>query len=127
MIAALALLFQAAPVPLPPSDWSTLPALRYLHLAPDDPTLAAFVRSEAKAGRCTAARQTPSGWSLAVDVAVLIQPDGMVRNTLPRAIGCPSVEQYAAGIVFSRARGNVDTGGAGADGWYRTSLAFSWR
>lgn len=126
MIGAILLLLQATGA-LPPTDWSSLPTLRYVRSAGEDATLANFVRGEVKAGRCAAAALAPTGWSLTVDVAVLLQPDGIVRRTIPRAINCPSVEQYAAGIVFSRARNNIDPPGTGADGWYRTTLTFTWR
>ena len=128
MIATILLALQAAPPPpMPPQDWGTLPTLRYVRPANDDAALASFVRGEVQAGRCAAARATPNGWTASVDVAVLVQPDGIVRRTTPRAIGCPSVEQYAAGIVFSRARMNIDTTGIVTDGWYRTTLTFAWR
>lgn len=110
-----------------PSDWTTLPPLEYVRPAPDDPALATFVRAEVQAGHCAAARPAPGGWTLNVDVAVFVQSSGMVRRTVPRAIACPSVEQYAAGLVFSRARGNVVTDTSARDGWYRTTLTFAWR
>ena len=112
---------------LPPQDWSTLPTLRFAKPVIDSPALAEFVRSEVEKGHCEADRTTVSGaHGLTVDIAVLVTPQGLVRRTVPRAIGCPSVEQYAAGIAFSRAMGNVVLDGASSDSWYRTSMAFTW-
>lgn len=111
---------------MPPQDWSTLPTLRFAKSVVEVPALAEFVRGEIKNGHCAAQRATAGGYALSVDVAVLITPHGLVRRTIPRAIGCPSVEQYAAGIAFSRAMGNVATDGMTEDGWYRTTMTFSW-
>ena len=129
MTGALLLVLQAvtsAPAVLP-TDWAALPPLQYFRPTPDDPALANFVRGEVQAKRCAAARPAPGGWALTVDVAVLVQASGMVSRTVPRAINCPSVEQYAAGLVFSRARGNVAPDAGARDGWYRTTLSFAWR
>lgn len=133
MIAALLLVARiaavqavATPAPLPPQDWSTLPTLRFERPVAERPALADFVRSEIRNGRCAAQRQTDIGWAVTVDVAVLVTPQGAVRRTVPRAIGCPSVEQYAAGLAFSRATGNTVTDGMTSDGWFRISMAFSW-
>jgi len=131
MIAQILLAVQAAatapPAVLPPADWSTLPELRYLHAPADAGDVTGFVRAEVKAGRCAAAIDNGArGWSIRVDLAVLAAPDGQPRRIVPRAIQCPSVEQYAAGLVSSLARGNIDTGASVAEGWYRTSLVFAW-
>lgn len=116
-----------APLPMPPQDWSALHPLPLVHALDDDTSLSAFVRSEVKAGRCSAASQTPSqAWTLKIDLAVLMGPSGQPRRVVPRAIDCPSVEQYAAGIVTSLARGNVPATMVDTDAWYRTSLTFSW-
>lgn len=126
-----ALLLQAAvvapaPAPMPPTDWSTLPPLHYVTDPTDAANPAAYVRDEVKAGRCGHAVATATGWALTVDLAVLASPAGSPRRVVPRAINCPSVEQYAAGIVSRRALANVDIGEAKADGWYRTSVTFTW-
>ena len=128
MIRALALMTQAAiPAPaLPPQDWSTLPTLRFERTIGDNPALADFVRAEVRQGHCAAQRATAAGWTISIDIALLVTPQGLVRRSVPRAIGCPSVEQYAAGLAFSRAMGNVATKGMASDGWYRTSMAFAW-
>ena len=118
---------QAAIVaPMPPQDWSDLPILRVRRPASDMPDLSAFVRTEVEAGRCAAAARAVDGWSLKLDLAVLATPDGQVRRITPRAIDCPTVEQYAAGLVLGTARDNVDVRGASSDTWYRTTMTFAW-
>jgi hypothetical protein len=112
--------------PLPPQDWSTLPILRVRRAAVDLPDVSAFVRAEVTAGRCAAATQSPQGWSLKLDLAVLATAQGQVRRITPRAIDCPTVEQYAAGLVLGTARDNVDVRGALTDTWYRTTMTFAW-
>ena len=112
--------------PMPPQDWSELPILRVRRPASDMPDLSAFVRTEVEAGRCAAAARDADGWSLKLDLAVLANADGQVRRITPRAIDCPTVEQYAAGLVLGTARDNVDVRGALSDTWYRTSMTFAW-
>jgi hypothetical protein len=135
MIAFLLLAVQAGPLPvpvtqsvaaMPPQDWSTLPVLRVRRPTAPAPGLSDFVRAEVAAGRCAAAMPSAQGWSLKIDLAVLATPAGQVRRVTPRAINCPTVEQYAAGLVLGTARDNVDGRGAGADTWYRTSMTFAW-
>ncbi|MEG3165072.1 hypothetical protein U1701_10735 [Sphingomonas sp. PB2P19] len=141
MIAALFLLAQLAPpvaVPtqstsaaqIAPQDWSTLPILRLRRPASSSDLsardLSAFVRAEVAAGRCAAATSSIQGWSLTIDLAVLATPAGRVRRVTPRAIHCPTVEQYAAGLVLGSARDNVDVRGALTDTWYRTNMTFAW-
>ena len=125
---ALSLLLQVAlPAPsLPPPDWSLLPTLRYVRSPAESPALADFVRAEVRGGRCAAQRPTETGWAITVDIALLVSPAGAIRRSVPRAIDCPSVEQYAAGLVSSRARGNVATDTIATDTWYRTALTFAW-
>lgn len=111
---------------LPPPDWTTLPPLALRR--PSDPTAAtsAFVRGEVVQGRCTAATHDGGGWSIGVDVAVLATGDGHIRRVVPRAINCPTVEQYAAGLVWSGARDNIDPLPGEGEHWYRTRLIFTW-
>ena len=119
MIAALLLALtagQLAAAPYPPADWSALPALRFAR-RPDPPVaLNGFVRGEIAAGRCVLSRTTST---LHLGLAVLVA-DGAAVRILPRAIGCPTVEQFAAGLLSGLARGRLD--GACAAGWYRTTL-----
>ncbi|KQM51226.1 MAG: hypothetical protein EOP67_23370 [Sphingomonas sp.] len=139
MITALLLLLQVAappvPVPaaaaapvastLPPQDWSTLPVLRIRGQATTLANTSAYVHGEVVAGRCTHVVRTAQGWALTVDLAVLITPDGRVRRVTPRAIDCPTVEQYAAGVILG-ARDSIDVADAATDTWYRTSMTFAW-
>ena len=133
MIAAFLLALQAvtppvvmvpapARVSLPPQDWSTLPPLPLRRPAPTS----AYVRDEVQAGKCDKAVRTAQGWSLTVDLAVLTTPDGRMRRVTPRAIDCPTVEQYAAGVILGSARQALDIPDAETDTWYRTSLTFAW-
>jgi hypothetical protein len=129
MITAILLAAQlagASPMPMPPQDWSALHPLPYSRDPDDGANLSSFVRAEVKAGRCNAATPSPQGYVLKVDLAVLVGAGGQPKRVVPRAIACPSVEQYAAGLVSSMARGNIAPGVADADTWYRTSLTFSW-
>lgn len=116
----------AAPLAMPPQDWSNLRPLPTTRDADDGPSVSGFVRSEVQAGRCAAAIQTPAGWTLKVDLAVMFSAVGQPRRIVPRAIGCPSVEQYAAGLVSSMARNATPADLIDPGSWYRTSLTFSW-
>ena len=115
-----------SPPALPPPDWSTLPILALRRPAPSTIDTSAFVRDEVVHGRCAAAVQGRTGWMLTVDLAVLATADGRLRRVVPRAIGCPGVEQYAAGLVSSSARDNLETLPGDSDRWYRTRLTFVW-
>lgn len=115
-----------AAVPLPPRDWTTLPLLRLRKPAAALADASSFVRAEVAAGRCAAATRAAQGWSLDIDLAVLVTPAGQVRRITPRAIACPTVEQYAAGVVLGTARANIDPQSAETDAWYRTSMTFTW-
>lgn len=120
-----------ASVPAPPRDWSGLPELR-VRSAPSEGTnvpasdISAFVRTEVTSGRCAAATRLSEKWALKVDLVVLATPKGQVRRISPRAIDCPTVEQYAAGLLLGTARGKVDARGADSDTWYKTSITFAW-
>lgn len=113
-----------SPAPAPPTDWSTLPDLRFVRPSPTPASLSQFVRDEVVAGRCASAQRTTSGeYTLAVNLIVRVGPNGTVQEVVPRAIGCPTVEQYASGVVSRMARGNV----ALVAGWFRTSVFFAWQ
>ncbi len=126
MLVLAAQLAGASPLPMPPQDWSVLRPLPLMRSADDSPNLSGFVRAEVKAGRCAAAMAAAQGWTLRIDLAVLVGPGAQPRRVVPRAIACPSVEQYAAGLVSSLARGNIAAAATDPDTWYRTSLTFSW-
>jgi hypothetical protein len=128
--AMLVSMLQVAPAPPPavaptqlptlPEDWADLPELALKRRIPENRALSSYVRDEVRAGRCAAA-----GNQLRVEMAVLIAGNGQLRRIRPRAIGCPTVEQYATGIMVRMARGNVAP--PGDDQWYRTVVAFAWQ
>ena len=147
MIAALLLLFQAvappgvatqiaptapptgtptASVPLPPQDWSQLPMLPIRRSATIRANTSMYVHGEVMAGRCAKAVRTAQGWTLTLDLAVLATPQGRLRRVTPRAIDCPTVEQYAAGVLVGTPRDAIDVSDAEGDTWYRTSMTFTW-
>lgn len=114
---ALALLLQVATAPVPPADWSALPDLPLPVVAGSaDPS--GFVQGEVLAGRCRAAD------AIHVDaaVAVLVGEDGTVSRVVPRAIDCPTVEQYTAGYVSTLARKLEGL----KPGWYRYLITYRW-
>lgn len=109
----------AAPVPLtPPSDWSVVPPLPWRAPPQPSPELDAFVERTVATERCPVV-----GTRVAVEVAIFLRSDGLPRLVVPRAIDCPTVEQFAAGLVSSLARTNVRLP---ASGWYRTTITFDW-
>ena len=109
-----------------PIDWDALPPLPYRRTPYPTDRMTAFVQSELQRSGCP--RPVPSAGrvQLQVDVAVLIGEDHVVRATIPRAIDCPTVEQYAAGLVVSYARGNLVPRFVNAGNWYRAVLLFDW-
>lgn len=135
LLAALLLQIQTPPppapapspvtAPAPPADWTQLPDLPLARRWPTGPSLSQYVQGEVAAGRCAAAQHGGDGLVLRVDMAVLIDNNGAVRRIVPRAIGCPTVEQYSAGIVSRLTRDNVPA--PQADTWYRTALTFTWK
>lgn len=132
LIAAAAAAQQATPPPLPlPSApgqviaWDTLPPVPYRTPPVMLPDMMAFVAGEVGAGRCRFANATRARGEVVVDVAMLVTPDMGPRLTIPRAIDCPTVEQYAAGLVLSFSRNNLP-GRAIVPQWYRATLRFRW-
>lgn len=109
----------APPLPTTPNELSTLPELKLRRPQPDPTALSFFVRDEVRAGRCSA--DSP----LRLDLAVLVTAAGQLRRIRPNAIGCPTVEQYASGVVLRMARGNVPP--PLEDRWYRVSFTFAWQ
>jgi hypothetical protein len=101
---------------LAPLPWRTPPALTA--------EMQAFVQREAVSRNCP----LPGPGTITVEVAVLVDEASGIRTAVPRAIRCPTVEQYAAALVAGFARGNLlpRTGG-GAEQWYRASLTFTWK
>lgn len=101
-----------------PADWSALPPLPWRTEPQPSPELDAIVERTIATERCPIA-----GTRVAVEVAVFLRGDGLPRAVVPRAIDCPGVEQFAAGLVSSLARANVRLP---ASGWYRTTITFDW-
>lgn len=128
ILLALLLLAQGAETAPPrlPQDWSGLPALRFVVPPRPDATVSLFVRAETEAGRCAAATRTADGWMLRVDMAVLVGADGRARQIVPRAIHCPTVEQFAAGLMSRMTRDAIDSAGIAGETWAKTSLTFAW-
>ena len=117
MMGAMAL---AAGLQLAAIDWDGLPPLPYRAPPLVTAEMHAFVGREVRARKCPR-----RGREMRVDIAVLIDEAGGIRTTVPRAINCPSVEQYAAALVAGFARGNLLPRMASGEQWYRTSLSFT--
>jgi hypothetical protein len=124
----LLLLQAAAQVAQPavPTDWSTLAPLPYVTAPQMTPSLAQFVAGEIAAGRCSPPKPADGHYVLKVDVATLVGSDGAIRRTVPRAIDCPTVEQYSAGLVISFARANLPPHAGSTDQWYRATIVYDW-
>lgn len=131
---ALAALMQVTaappPVPLPSAPgqviaWDTLPPVPYRTPPVMLAAMHGFVAGEVAAGRCRAGGATRARGDITVDVAILVTPEFGPRLTIPRAIDCPTVEQYAAGLVLGFARGNLPAR-ALVPQWYRATLRFQW-
>jgi hypothetical protein len=88
--------------------------------------LSGFVAGEIAAGRCPISRPADGHYTVTLDVATFVDTAGIVRRTVPRAIQCPTVEQYGAGLVISFARANLRAGSA-RDQWYRATIVFDWQ
>jgi hypothetical protein len=125
----LALLLAASPQTASTSslDWEALPALPYRAPPILTQPMSDFVAREVRTRKCQHGRTVSGRDAVKVDVAVLVDADQGVRATVPRAIDCPTVEQYAAGLVSSFARNNLLPRPATTDEiWYRTSVTFAW-
>jgi hypothetical protein len=126
MIALLLALQAAAVVAAPPADWSALPPLR-LSTTPDYAALMTkFVHDEVAAGRCAAPPPVAGKVSFKIDMVVLVSPGGDALRIVPKAINCPTVEQFAAGVVQKAVRGNWAGAAPASDSWYRTGIVISW-
>ena len=103
-----------------PGDLAALPELKFRRRRMMPRALSSFVRDEVAAKRCEAADNR-----LRVNLAVLVAADGQLRRIHPQAIGCPTVEQYASGVMLTMARANLSP--VGETRWFRTSLVFEWQ
>jgi len=108
-------------------DWESLPNLPYRDPPSMTPAMHDWARGQVRARKCRARRLVDGRPAVRVEVAVLVDEDG-VRTTVPRAIGCPTIEQYAAGLVAGFSRNNL-TQRTAASGtvWYRATVTFAWR
>lgn len=104
-------------------DWKALAPLPWRAPPLVTPEMHAFVRREAIARKCPLA--TPG--TINVEVAVLVDETNGIRTAVPRAIRCPTVEQYAAALVASFARNNLLPRTGTDQIWYRAQLSFSWK
>ncbi|MDR6145714.1 hypothetical protein QE363_001507 [Sphingomonas sp. SORGH_AS870] len=108
----------------PPHDWTTLPTLT---LPPAGPDMVRFVRAEVQAGRCPRDRVTEEGQVvLVVPMAVWLNADGSAQSVVPLAIGCPTVEQYSAGVAQRMIRQMPYRPMRQGDRWYRTVITYTW-
>ncbi len=107
-------------------NWESLPTLPYR----DPPTMTLamheWARGQVRARKCRARRLVDGRPAVRVEVAVLVDEEG-VRTTVPRAIGCPTIEQYAAGLVAGFSRNNLTQRTAAPTAWYRATVTFAWR
>jgi hypothetical protein len=120
------------PTPVPPPvphaiDWQALPPLPYRRTPQLTARMTMYVAAESARTACPRPVAVAGRVQMPVDIAVLIGAKGMVRATIPRAIGCPTVEQYAAGLVISFTRSNLIPRLVSEGGWYRASLVFEWQ
>jgi hypothetical protein len=130
---SLLLLAQAAQGPavpdVPPGaapDWTTMPDLPWRQPPQITPAMHHYVQAQTRTRHCRLRRTVDGRPAFRVEVAVLVHPEDGVRTTIPRAIGCASVEQYAAGLVTSFARNNLTPRTASGEQWYRATMTFIW-
>ncbi|WP_213979800.1 hypothetical protein [Sphingomonas sp. dw_22] len=122
MIAALALVMALQNAPI---DWESLAPLPYRAPPVVTGEMQAFVQREVAARKCPVA--PAGGQSVTIDVAVLVDASDGIRTSIPRAIQCPTVEQYAAALVAGFARNNLLPRTTPSEQWYKTSLTFTWK
>lgn len=116
----------AAPAPAPPTDWSTVPPLRLANQPDYAALMTQFVHDEVTAGRCAAPPAVGGKVSINIDMVVLVSPAGDALRIVPKAINCPTVEQFAAGVVQKAVRGNLGGAAPVTDSWYHTGMTLSW-
>lgn len=107
------------PLAAPAGDIASLDELPLQRRWPKSAALSAYVRDEVRAGRCAV-----PGNNVRVELVVQVAGNGQIRRIRPIAIQCPTVEQYASGLMSRMARGNVAP--PGEERWYRTALDFAW-
>lgn len=124
MIASFAL---AAALQTGAIDWNALPPLPYRTAPVLSAEMHSFVGREVRERKCPVAPSRAATQNLQVEVAVLVESSGGIRTVVPRAIACPTIEQYAAALAAGFARNNLLPRSAAEPRWYRTTLSFSWR
>ncbi|MHA6722443.1 hypothetical protein [Sphingomonas sp. RS2018] len=118
---------QPAPDAPPAAGWSSLPLLPIAMAPAELAPLSSFVATEVAAGRCAAATLATDGSStLTVPVVVRRLPDGRVDAIRPQAIGCPTVEQYAVGLLQRLVTRPLAVPPPSVATWYRAGLTFHW-
>lgn len=124
--AATAQVPASPPVPPPPvTEWPALPLFPLPRTAAVKDA-SAYVRAEVDAGRCRAALMGQQGTHLVAPVVILVGPGGGVRRIVPRAIGCPTVEQYTVGYLLSLTRAGPGPSAPLTPGWYRLAVTYRW-
>ncbi len=120
-------MLQAAALTAAPGDWTALPPLRLTEQPDYTLIMTRFVRDEVAAGRCAAPAPVDGRTSIKLDLIVLVaSSSGEAVRVVPRAIHCPTVEQFAAGVVQKAARGNIAGAAPSSDSWYRTNITITW-
>jgi hypothetical protein len=122
--AALALTLQPVAAQGRTIDWATLAPLPLRTHPAITPDMLGFVAGEIALRKCPI--PAGPGQTLTIDVAVLVAADDGIRTAIPRAIRCPTIEQYAAALVASAARNNLLPRSATSEQWYRASVTFEW-
>lgn len=127
------LIGQATPLELPLQrqttiDWASLPDLPYRQPPQVTAQMNQYVKVQTRFRGCKVMRRVVDKRpALRIEVAVLVHPQDGVRTSVPRAAGCPVVEQYAAGLVTGFARNNLAARTGAAEQWYRATVTFVWK
>lgn len=121
-----------APSTAPPTShrhsiaWESLPPMPYREPPEVTSAMTSFVVGEVRRGRCRPNLRGTGRLAVQVDVAVLVSAEEGARVTIPRAIDCATVEQYASGLVLGFARNNLARRASLTTQWYRATLVFEW-
>jgi hypothetical protein len=119
----IALLALAATLQTAAIDWAGLSPLPFRAPPIVTPEMHAFVQRVVAARKCPLARPG----TITIEVAVLVDQANGIRTSVPRAIHCPTIEQYAAAAVAGFARNNLLPRTSATQQWYRASLTFTWK
>ncbi|WHU03024.1 MULTISPECIES: hypothetical protein [unclassified Sphingomonas] len=117
----IATVLLAAALQTAPIDWDALPPLPWRAPPIITAEMQTFVQREVKLRKCVLAKPGVAE----VSIAVLVDEGGNIRTTVPRAIACPSVEQYAAALAAGFARNNLLPRPGATEQWYRTTISFT--